>query len=221
VTRLSETAEEILETLWITQEEKGSPNVELKKITGPARDAAIGELSRLAYISVENGKVKLLEKGKLSARGTVRRHRLAERLMVDIFRLKPDLVNETACRFEHILQPEVEENVCILLGHPKICPHGKPIPAGRCCPEPRWTVESTIKPLTGLSVGQKGKVAYLLAGHDQKLQKLMALGVLPGARIGLVHRVPSYVFQIGHTEVAVDREMAGDIYVLLTKGTEG
>lgn len=216
--KLSDAAEEILETLWISQEEKGNIDTSLARIICENRDLALDELKTMGYISIdENDKVKLLEKGKKYAQDTVRRHRLAERLMVDILALKMDLVNKTACQFEHMLQPEVEESVCTLLGHPKVCPHGKTIPQGKCCLESKWIVESSVKPLTALKAGQKGKVAYIHTGNDKKLQKLMAMGVLPGMKISLLHKTPSYVFQIGHTQVAVDKEMASDIYVRLEK----
>jgi DtxR family Mn-dependent transcriptional regulator len=215
--KLSDAAEEILETLWISQEEKGSINTSLERITFEDRKLALSELVKIGYVSVEEDKVKLLDKGKEYAQRTVRRHRLAERLMVDVLQLKEDFINKTACQFEHLLQPEVEESVCILLGHPKVCPHGKLIPPGKCCLESKWIVESSIKPLTALGKGEKGKVAYLHTLNDKKLQKLMVMGVLPGTKILLLQKVPSYVFQIGYTQVAVDKEMASDIYVRLEK----
>ena len=42
-------------------------------------------------------------------------------------------VEESACKFEHILSPDVTERICTLLGHPTACPHGSPIPKGDCC----------------------------------------------------------------------------------------
>jgi len=64
----------------------------------------------------------------------VRRHRLAECLMASTLRL-PGAEGEVAhCRVEHLLDSEVADAVCALLGHPSKCPHGKPIPAGPCCP---------------------------------------------------------------------------------------
>ncbi|MCM8798591.1 MAG: metal-dependent transcriptional regulator [Candidatus Omnitrophica bacterium] len=215
--KLSDAAEEILETLWISQEEKGIKEIDLGKLVSENRDLAISELKNIGYVSVENGKIKLLDKGKEYARNTVRRHRLAERIMTDVLQLKMDLMDKTACQFEHMLQPELEESICILLGHPKVCPHGKPIPPGNCCVESKWIVEASIKPLTALKVGERGKVAYIHTHNDKKLQKLMAMGVLPGMPISLLHKIPSYVFQIGHTQVAVDNEMASDIYVRIQR----
>lgn len=72
-------------------------------------------------------------------------------------------------------------------------------------------VENTcdnILPLTNLKVGQKGVVAYLQTANRQRLQKIMAMGILPGKTITLLQKFPSYVFQTGHSQFAVDRELA-------------
>lgn len=215
--KLSDAAEEILEALWISQEERGDVSISVEKITCEDKNSGLSELTKIGYIFIENEKIRLLEKGRDYARATIRRHRLAERLMVDILQLKKDLINKTACQFEHMLQPEVEESVCTLLGHPKVCPHGKPIPQGKCCLKSKWIVEATVKPLSALNTGEKGTVAYLHTGNDKKLQKLMVMGVLPGVKISVLHKVPSYVFQVSHTQVAVDKEMASDIYVRIER----
>ena len=74
------------------------------------------------------------EKGRKRAEDIIRRHRLAERLFVQTFRVVDEHeVAEQACRFEHILSPEATDSICSFLGHPRTCPHGSPIPAGPCC----------------------------------------------------------------------------------------
>ena len=65
--------------------------------------------------------------------------------------------------------------------------------------------------------GKKGRVAYIYAPESNQLQKLMAMGVLPGAPISLIQSFPSYVFQIRRTQFAVDKEVAEAIYVRLVK----
>jgi Mn-dependent DtxR family transcriptional regulator len=42
-------------------------------------------------------------------------------------------IEQQACKFEHILSPEATDKICTFLGHPKTCPHGAPIPPGKCC----------------------------------------------------------------------------------------
>jgi putative ABC transport system ATP-binding protein len=74
------------------------------------------------------------EKGRKRAEDVIRRHRLAERLFVQTFRVQNEKeVAEQACKFEHILSPEVTDSICSFLGHPRTCPHGSPIPSGPCC----------------------------------------------------------------------------------------
>ena len=74
------------------------------------------------------------EKGRKRAEDIIRRHRLAERLFMQTFRVDDEKeVAEQACRFEHILSPEATDSICSFLGHPRTCPHGSPIPAGQCC----------------------------------------------------------------------------------------
>lgn len=78
--------------------------------------------------------VELTERGRQRAADIIRRHRLAERLFTDSLALESESeIEQQACKFEHILSPEATEKICTFLGHPRTCPHGAPIPPGRCC----------------------------------------------------------------------------------------
>ncbi len=78
--------------------------------------------------------IMFTEKGRKRAEDVIRRHRLAERLFVQTFQVQNEKeIEEQACRFEHVLSPEVTDSICTFLGHPRTCPHGSPIPAGPCC----------------------------------------------------------------------------------------
>jgi putative ABC transport system ATP-binding protein len=79
------------------------------------------------------GEVHLTEAGSRRARDVVRRHRLAERLFTDTFAIDDVEAHQQACRFEHIITPDLDQRICSFLGHPKTCPHGNPIPPGACC----------------------------------------------------------------------------------------
>ncbi|MGE5553428.1 MAG: FeoA family protein [Betaproteobacteria bacterium] len=70
-------------------------------------------------------------------------------------------------------------------------------------------------PLDALEEGATGRVAALATHDPERLQKLMAFGVLPGMPITLLQRRPAFVFQVGQTQVAVDEHIAGDILVTL------
>jgi DtxR family Mn-dependent transcriptional regulator len=212
---LSERAEEILEALWIQMEEQGKKQLDL----GASRDEpAIEELIRLGLIRKDLDHIHLLEKGKMHAMACVRRHRLAERLLADVFDIKKKIINEVSCKFEHLLHEGLEDNVCTLLGHPKVCPHSKPIPPGKCCREKiNKKLLKFLAPLSDLEVKDKGKIAYLQAKDRSQMQKLINIGAMPGVSIVLLQKFPSYVFQIGQSQFAIDKELASSIYVRLTK----
>ncbi len=210
---LSERAEEVLEALWI-QKEEGKKPLDL----GIVRDEHVQkELTSLGYIKAEADHIILLEKGKKAAESAIRRHRLAERLMVDVLDIKQKLVEEVSCRFEHLLHEGIDENVCTLLGHPKICPHGKPIPPGNCCRIFEKKAAPFILSLYEMNAGQKGKISYINTKDHEKLKKLLAMGALPGTQINLIQKFPSYVFKVGQTQFAVDKEIAEAVYVRLVK----
>ena len=210
--KLNDQAEEVLETLWISSEEE-KEKVCLDHFKVPREDQPLKELLNLGYVVISGNEIQLAEKGREEARSIVRRHRLAESLLVDVLDLKEEMVNEAACKFEYLLYKEVGESVCTLLGHPKVCPHGKHISRGKCCEKINNTISPVISPLIELNVGQRGKIVYLYKKSDRELQKLMAMGILPGMPIQVIQKFPSYLLQIGQTQVAMDEEMAKDVYV--------
>jgi DtxR family Mn-dependent transcriptional regulator len=168
---------------------------------------------------VERGQeLTLTEQGLPEAAQAVRRHRLAERLLTDVLATPEAVMDEHACRFEHVLLDGVADSICTLLGHPRFCPHGKPIPPGECCKRQQESAERVIAPLCDLQPGQRGHIAYLRMDEPKRLQKLMAMGILPGVPIGLLRRFPSYVFEAGLSQFAVDKDIASDIFVRLSAG---
>src|SRR3989338_8834623 len=210
---LSERAEEILEALAIQQEEQGKKPLDL----GPVRDdPGLEELIKLGYVRKDVDHIHLLDKGKLEALAAIRRHRLAERLLTDVLDIKRQAVDEVSCKFEHLLHKGLEDNVCTILGHPKVCPHGKPIPPGECCRQRQIKgFLRFIAPLSDLEVKDKGRVAYLHAKDASQMQKLMNIGVLPGIPVHLLQKFPSYVVSIRQSQFAIDKELASAIYIRL------
>lgn len=207
---LSERAEELLETLWLeVVEHKKVPGVTIFK-----DDSAFKELLEKEFLSLKEHQL-LTNKGTEEGRLCVRRHRLAERLFADVLNVKAGLIHETSCKFEHILHKGLEDNICILLGHPRTCPHGRVIPPGKCCQEKKRKFESLVMPLSELKKGGKGKIAYLHTHDKTMLRKIMAMGALPGSSLTLLQSFPSYVFQIGESQFAVDKEIAEQIQVWL------
>ena len=125
----------LLEQIWVCGEEGNRADFERIHTPGgvdPGRILARMEDLRLINVR-EDHEVLLTERGKSRARDVVRRHRLAERLFKDTFRIDDHEAHTQACKFEHIISPELDERICSFLGHPKTCPHGNPIPPGECC----------------------------------------------------------------------------------------
>lgn len=181
-----------------------------------ANEPAAAELAKQKLVRHEHGPITLTREGQQQAEKVVRRHRLAERLFHDVMDLRGTIVNETACEFEHHLHPEVEEHVCILLGHPKTCPHGRSIPPGQCCRERRQTISPAVLPLADMNRGERGTIVYLSSHQTSVIQKLMAMGALPGMPVKVIQTFPAMVFQVGQTQVAVDKTLAGDVFVRRT-----
>lgn len=212
---LSEHAQELLERLWVAIEEHGKAGMSAEEVTLEEFE----ELMEAGLVRQEGEWITLTPMGRPEAAQAVRRHRLAERLLADVLLTEGALIDDHACRFEHALVNGVEESICTLLGHPRFCPHGNPIPSGECCRQMKDSAERVIAPLSELEPGQRGHIAYLQMNNPRRLQKLMAMGVFPGVPITLLRRFPSIVFEAGYTQFAVDEEIAADIYVRLNHGS--
>lgn len=133
----------MLEQIWVYGEEGKPAQKELLRSEGPAghipmvpaepASRLLARMADLRLVEQQNGVVLLTDGGKSRARDVVRRHRLAERLFKDTFRIEDHEAHSQACKFEHIISPELDERICSFLGHPTTCPHGNPIPPGGCC----------------------------------------------------------------------------------------
>ncbi len=210
--------EELLEAIY-TRREVGEDDAEgiLAQAAGahaPDKHAAdFGELASLGLARVDGSHVGLTEEGERRARAVVRRHRLTERLFRDLLDASEGTMESQACEFEHILSSEATDSVCTLLGHPPTCPHGKPIPPGDCCGAFRRTVRPLVTGLPAFELGATGRIVFIAPKFHDRMDRLAALGVIPGSDIRLHQRSPSYVIEVGETTIALDPEIAREIYV--------
>lgn len=128
--------DEVLEHLWDRRET--STHLQSTDFTKVQWNRLIATLTRIGLVTVTDGEERFTPAGEERARNVIRRHRLAERLFMDILSIRDEVeVESSACKFEHILSEDVTERICTLLGHPVECPHGSPIPRGECCVEKR------------------------------------------------------------------------------------
>ena len=148
----------------------------------------------------------------------VRRHRLTERLLKDVLVLAKEQIDSNACRMEHVITRDVEEAICILLGHPQACPHGFPIPRGGCCERALEQTGPIVVALSQLLSGQEASIAYLSPQDRSELHKLMSMGVVPGTVLRVEQTLPALVVSIGELMLAIDISLARNIFVRRRNG---
>jgi len=209
-----ERIDELLELIW-TLREKGVSD--LDHLLGTTQDvearSIIRKMIKDDLFQVEGNRVILKERGEEKAREIIRRHRLTERLLSEIFEMSEEEVEEEACKLEHILSPAVTESVCTFLGHPPTCIHGKPIPRGECCTKFKKEMKPLVIPLEELGLGEEGRIVFIAPKSHERLDRLSTLGIVPGSVLRMHQKNPSYVLQIGETTLALDRDIVKNIYV--------
>ncbi len=206
--------DEILELVWTLREEGRVTRPQLLQRTDEDQpDRLLDELTAAGLVEDRGEDIRLTRAGEDRARGIIRRHRLAEVLLYNLFDLDNTQIESSACKFEHILTQQVTESVCTFLGHPPACPHGRPIPRGECCDRIRTEIQPLVTRLSDAGLGDTSRIVFITPKSKKRLEKLSALGIVPGSRLRLLQRTPSYVLQIGETTVAVDRDITDEIYV--------
>lgn len=207
--------EEMLEYIWASKERFGAvERVKLNEKFGdePASNL-LDKMSHKGYIETYNGTISLTEHGTRHAELVIRRHRLAERLLHDVLDYSSSEYESSACQFEHYVGNDVVNSICILLGHPKTCPHGMVIPRGDCCLKAMKEISSLILPLTSMKTGDIGKVIYITTKFHHRLDRISGIGIMPGVQIKVLQRVPTYVVQLGESQVALDHNISSSIFL--------
>jgi DtxR family Mn-dependent transcriptional regulator len=207
-----EKEDEIFEIIWTLREDgKLTLDQIIQNCTIQECKSILTDLAQHGWIDMKGQVVDLLPKGEKRAKELVRRHRLSLRMFYDLFAL--DGAEAEACKFEHILSPEVTDSVCTLLGHPPNSPDGKPIPRGECCAMFRQEMKPLVAPLADLMPGEQAKIVFITPGSHSRLDRLSAMGVVPGSVVKLHQKRPSYVIQLGETMIAVDKDITKEIFV--------
>ncbi|WP_344975153.1 metal-dependent transcriptional regulator [Salinactinospora qingdaonensis] len=130
---LIDTTEMYLRTIFELEEEGIVPLrariAERLQQSGPTVSQTVARMERDGLLRVENDRhLAMTDEGHRLATHVMRKHRLAERLLVDIIALPWEDVHIEACRWEHVISEAVEERLVRLLDAPLVCPHGNPIP---------------------------------------------------------------------------------------------
>jgi DtxR family Mn-dependent transcriptional regulator len=203
---------ELLEAAWTSEERDGEEIAKAARVE--VTEELLAKCEREGYLTrSRGGEIRLTDKGRETAGEIIRRHRLAERLVVDVIGMTLEESEADACEFEHLLARGVTDAICTLLGHPRFCPHHHPIPEGGCCRRAAAQIDSVVTSVDRIAIGEEARVAYLSAAQMTRLQKLSSFGIVPGATIRLLQRYPSFVLQCEETQVALEQEIARNIYV--------
>ncbi|HVK25952.1 MAG TPA: metal-dependent transcriptional regulator [Actinokineospora sp.] len=194
---LIDTTEMYLRTIYELEEEGVVPLrariAERLGQSGPTVSQTVGRMERDGLVVVAGDRhLELTDHGRSLAIAVMRKHRLAERLLVDVIGLEWEHVHSEACRWEHVMSEAVERKLVKLLGHPTTSPYGNPIPGldqlGEGEPAP--PVEAGLVRVDEVARSGGGNVEVRrIAEHVQLDPQLMAelkhVGVLPGEIIAV------------------------------------
>ena len=210
--------EEYLETIYELEEAGIVPMrariVERLGVSAPSVSETVKRLEREGYLTLEPSSkaMVLTESGRKYATDMVRRHRLAERLLVDVLHVPWHQVHEEACRLEHAISDNLERHLVALLDDPATCPHGNPIPGSARAAAPGPTV-----PLARAAAGAATEVVRI----DEQLETdpagllLLERGALtPGSPLTVTGpAADGVVVATAAGEVTVPAAVAAFVYV--------
>jgi DtxR family Mn-dependent transcriptional regulator len=212
--------EEYLQTIESLNEE-GTPAIQARIAQRLGRSApTVSEmLERLAtdgYIERSGRTITLTEQGQDVAQTVLRKHRLAERLLVDVIGLPWHLVHDEAGRWEHVMSDEVMTRLVQILGDPATCPHGNPIPGSANRPE---TPSSQVQ-LAEIQAGQRVRFERLgeeIELDGTTLRYLDDAGFIPGAAATVTNKGPdgTLLLDADGTTVVLGSDLCQRLYVVV------
>jgi DtxR family transcriptional regulator, Mn-dependent transcriptional regulator len=207
--------EEYLEAIF-SLEEEGIPVIQARLAerldkAAPSVSEMLDRLEADDFIVRSSRQITLTPKGAALARGVVRKHRLAERLLVDIIGLDWDKAHLEAGRWEHVISDEVEERLVVLLDSPTTCPHGNPIPG----------VEATGPEqhrLADAEPGDRVRIERITESVEHDAASLSYLGehgLTPGILATIRAKAPdgTLTLAVGDSTIALGAAMTHQLFV--------
>ena len=177
-------------------------------VAAPSVTTMLKRLVRDGLVSHESYRgILLTESGKAMSVSLVRRHRLSERLLTDMIGLPWDRVHDLACKLEHVIQGELEDDVYNALGKPDTCPHGHPVDAS--------SVGSGVT-LFEMAVGDCACVVRVAEDSPGFLQYLAQVGLAPGVKVTVTDRAAFgdvLSIECGGASHTIGRDVAEKIWV--------
>ena len=211
--------EEYLETVHALTEE-GTPAIQARIAerlgrSAPSVSEMLDRLEDEGYVRRSGRLVELTDTGSVVAESVVRRHRLAERLLVDVIGLEWHKVHNEAGRWEHVISEDVERRLVVLLGDPSTCPHGNPIPGSLSAP-----VAEDLVSLVDVPPGRPVELRRISEEVELDTPSLAFLDqhrFIPGAsaEVVSVDRGGAVVVRVGQASVAIEPQLARRLYVVV------
>ena len=196
-------------------EEEGVPALRARvaerlHLSAPSVSEGVSRLEEQGLLVLtEDRTVALTERGRAWASSVMRKHRLAERLLVDVIGLDPAYIHEEACRWEHVISDRVEQRIAELLGHPTTSPYGNPIPGS--------AFEGPTAASLDTFAGGRARVHSLseqIQGEEELVASLFAAGVRAGATIDVERQGEGTVLRGSDGAVVLDAVHARLVFVL-------
>nr|WP_228536603.1 metal-dependent transcriptional regulator [Nocardia sp. XZ_19_231] len=222
-----DTTEMYLRTIYDLEEEGVVPLrariAERLEQSGPTVSQTVARMERDGLLLVAGDRhLELTDKGRSMAVSVMRKHRLAERLLVDIIGLDWENVHAEACRWEHVMSEEVERRLIEVLNHPTTSPYGNPIPGlDELGLADAPAAEEKLIRLSDLPNGAlHAVVVRRLAEHIQTdpevIGRLREAGVVPDARVTVETKPGAVLITVpGHNGFELSEEMAHAVQVRL------
>lgn len=188
---LVDTTEMYLKTVYEMLEDGVPPLrariVERLDHSGPTVSQTVARMERdgLLYLA-DNRRIEFTEQGVELAREVVRKHRLAERLLLDLIGLDWVMVHDEACRWEHVMSDAVEMRLLDLLHHPSTDPYGNPIPDGHDGIEGSGTsISQIVEQYGGIVATKIVRIGEPIQAEPRMLAFFDEAGILPGKKVNL------------------------------------
>ena len=196
VSDLIDTTEMYLRTIYELREEGITPLrariAERLGQSGPTVSQTVARMERDGLVYVDSDRhLELTHRGEQEAMRVMRKHRLAECMLVEVLKLPWEDVHAEACRWEHVMSDVVERKILELLDHPTVSPYGNPIPGLHELDPRAAEVEVGLEGLEPLPKALSGeptrvrvrRLAETIQTDEQVMARLRRVGATPGADV--------------------------------------
>ena len=206
-----------LEALYELDEEGFPPvQAELARWMGVSRASVSEHVKRLiadGLLTREGRNLGFTKAGRQSAVSLVRRHRLAEHLLIDVIGLPWHQAHQEAERWERVISADIEERLVDILGDPGACPHGNPIPGSA-----NEANVSTLVSLKDVAPGSTVVLRRLTEDLELEFAVMRFLEdsrLMPGATIRVLATAPDGTLSLeaDGTTAALGAHLADNLWV--------